>query len=38
LLISPTRSFDWLDLVADIIGALIGIGLFRFIYGKEFFN
>lgn len=38
LLISPTRSFDWLDLVADIIGAIIGIGLFRFIYGKEFFN
>lgn len=36
-LISNTgRTFDLLDVIADIIGCVIGLILFRMIYGKEF--
>ncbi|HAA00944.1 MAG TPA: VanZ family protein [Flavobacteriales bacterium] len=29
------RHFEWMDVVADVIGSLLGITLFRIIYGKE---
>lgn len=35
LLISTGRHFDWQDAVADVAGSLLGISLFRLIYGKE---
>lgn len=36
LITDTGRTFDWLDFAADIIGCLLGLMLFRIIYGKEF--
>ena len=36
LLVFSGRSFDLYDVLANIIGCILGIILFRIIYGKEF--
>ncbi len=37
-LVTDYRQFDILDILANITGAFGGIGLFRLLYGKEFFS
>lgn len=37
-LVTDYRDFSFWDIVANVIGALGGIGLFRLLYGKEFFS
>lgn len=32
-----SRSFEWLDILANNAGVLLGLGAFRWIYGKRLF-
>lgn len=36
--IFATRSFEWLDLLANFFGCMLGIVMFRYIYGKKIFE
>lgn len=36
LITGTGRSFDWLDVIADLFGCFLGVIFFRLIYGKEF--